>query len=38
MYTIHRIRPGYWVIRNLYGERIAETETRRQALSLIWMI
>lgn len=36
MYTLHRIRPGYWVIRNLYGEHIAECETCRQALHIIW--
>jgi hypothetical protein len=35
MYTFHRIRPGYWIIRNLYGERIAECETRRQAMLII---
>lgn len=38
MYTIRRIRPGYWIIRNLYGECIAECETRRQAQSLIWLL
>jgi hypothetical protein len=38
MYSITRIRPGYWIIRNTYGEKIAETETRRQALSLVWML
>ena len=38
MYSLHRIRPGYWIIRNTYGERIAECETRRQAQSLVWML
>ncbi len=38
MYTLHRIRPGYWIVRNLYGERIAECETRRQAQSLVWLL
>ena len=36
MYSIHRIRPGYYIIRNLYGETLAECETRREALGIIW--
>lgn len=35
MYAITRIRPGYWIIRNTYGERVAEAETLRQAQWLV---
>ncbi len=38
MYTPHRIRPGYWIIRNIYGEPVAEAETRKQAQLIIWSI
>lgn len=38
MYAIHRIRPGYWIIRNTYGERVAEAETHDQALRVMWQL
>ena len=37
-YSIHYVRPGYWLVRNLYNEILAECHNAAQASALIGML